>query len=302
MQHSLERIDDEIKGNRWNSLNATAASGQFLLTTNRTKILSNVPSEKVNEFEKILDSLKNNLEKLSEAASSQNKDEFLVQRVSSLDLIGNLEEMLIEKFPYSIPQKYDNLPRLLGRATVEINTNKGKLYAIIDGYNAPLTAGSFIDLAIKGFYDGLPFNRAEDFYVLQNGDPEGSDVGYIDPKTGNERQIPLEIKIPSENKPFYNQTFDDLGIYKETPVLPFSTLGTLGWAHSEKALNDGSSQFFMFLYEAELTPAGLNLIDGRNAAFGYVVKGNELLKKLDTNDKIISINILEGENLLKPNA
>ena len=28
----------------------------------------------------------------------------------------------------------------------------------------------------------------------------------------------------------------------------------------------------MFLYEAEY-PAGLNLVDGRNAAFGYVVTG-----------------------------
>ncbi|MFN9956163.1 MAG: peptidylprolyl isomerase, partial [bacterium] len=36
-----------------------------------------------------------------------------------------------------------------------------------DGYNAPLTAGAFVDLVRRGFYDGLPFNRAEDFYVLQ---------------------------------------------------------------------------------------------------------------------------------------
>ncbi len=38
-------------------------------------------------------------------------------------------------------------------------------------------------------------------------------------------------------------TFEDLGLFKATPVLPFATLGTLGWAHSDKALDDGSSQF-----------------------------------------------------------
>ena len=70
---------------------------------------------------------------------------------------------------------------------------------------------------------------------------------------------------PKNDETLYNETFEDVGLYKATPTLPFATLGTLGWAHSDQALDDGSSQFFMFLYEAELTPAGLNLVDGRNA-------------------------------------
>ena len=78
-----------------------------------------------------------------------------------------------------------------------------------------------------------------------------------------------------------------MGLYKATPV-PFATLGTLGWAHSDHALDDGSSQFFMFLYEAELTPAGLNLVDGRNAAFGYVVEGFDVLEELGVDDQIVS--------------
>ena len=96
-----------------------------------------------------------------------------------------------------------------------------------------------------------------------------------------------------------NQTFEELGLYTESPVLPFATLGTLGWAHSDQALDDGSSQFFFFLYEAELNPAGRNLIDGRNAAFGYVVEGEEILNELGVNDQIISIDVVAGsENLL----
>ncbi len=54
------------------------------------------------------------------------------------------------------------------------------------------------------------------------------------------------------------------------------------------------------LYEAELNPAGRNLIDGRNAAFGYVVEGIEILEELTKDDTIISIDVLEGiENLKK---
>ena len=207
--------------------------------------------------------------------------------------------LLPDKYPYKIPSEFDNLPRLLGRASVNIATTKGNMYAIIDGYNAPLTSGAFIDLAQKGFYNGLPMNRAEEFFVLQTGDPKGSAIGYIDPETKEERHVPLEIKAPGENETIYNQTFEELGLYTESPVLPFATLGTLGWAHSDQALDDGSSQFFFFLYEAELNPAGRNLIDGRNAAFGYVVEGEEILNELGVNDQIISIDVVAGsENLL----
>ena len=174
--------------------------------------------------------------------------------------------------------------------------------AIIDGFNAPLTAGAFIDLASKNFYENLPINRAEEFFVLQTGDPIGEEIGYIDPGTNEERHVPLEIRIPDEPETFYNSTFEELGFYTETPTLPFATLGTLGWSHSNTAVDDGSSQFFFFLYEAELNPAGRNLIDGRNAAFGYVIDGFDVLEELTKDDIIISIDVLEGIDNLKLNA
>ena len=174
--------------------------------------------------------------------------------------------------------------------------------AVIDGFNAPLTAGAFIDLSTKNFYKDLPINRAEEFFVLQTGDPIGEEIGYVDPKTNEERHVPLEIRIPNEEDTFYNQTFEDLGLYTETPTLPFATLGTLGWSHSNTAVDDGSSQFFFFLYEAELNPAGRNLIDGRNAAFGYVVDGFDVLEELTKDDTIISIDVLDGIENLKLNA
>ena len=108
--------------------------------------------------------------------------------------------------------------------------------------------------------------------------------------------------MPDEDETIYNQTFEDVGLFKATPVLPFATLGTLGWAHSDQDLGDGSSQFFMFLYEAELTPAGLNLVDGRNAAFGYVVEGFDVLEELGVDDKVVSINVLDGAERLKDHA
>jgi cyclophilin family peptidyl-prolyl cis-trans isomerase len=67
--------------------------------------------------------------------------------------------------------------------------------------------------------------------------------------------------------------------------------------------NGGSSQFFFFLFEPELTPAGLNLLDGRYAVFGYVTENKEVLEKIKVGDKIISARVVEGlEHLVEPKA
>ena len=300
IQHKLEETSDLIRGSRWPSINKTTSRTQYLVNNRKDQILKEIPQEKKQEGERIFTSLKQNLERLGETASEKNKSDFISIRRKSLKQISDLEALLMtDSFPYSIPKEFDNLPRLLGRANVSINTSKGNMVAVIDGYNAPLTSGAFVDLALKGFYDGLPINRAEEFYVLQTGDPVGQEIGYKDPETKKDRNIPLEIRVPGEQEIVYNQTFEDLGLFTETPVLPFATLGTLGWAHSSQALNDGSSQFFFFLYEAELNPAGRNLIDGRNTAFGYVVEGSEILNELGVDDEIISIKVIDGSDKLQ---
>ncbi len=302
IQHALEDTSDLVRGNRWSTINQVASRSQFLINSQKEKIFKSIPNSQ-KEAEKILSALKENLQDLNEAASNKDKANFVKIRRKALEKIGDIEALMLpEKFPYKIPKEFDNLPRLLGRANVTIQTTKGDMYAVIDGYNAPLTAGAFIDLANKGFYNGLPMNRAEEFFILQTGDPKGSDIGYIDPETKQERHVPLEIRAPGTEETIYNQTFEELGLYTETPVLPFATLGTLGWAHSDQSLADGSSQFFFFLYEAELNPAGRNLIDGRNAAFGYVVEGEEILNELGVNDRINSIKITNGLDKLMEHA
>ena len=298
IQHRLESTSDDLRAKRWSALTGSVRRSQTLLSTRRAAILASLPSDDQSQAEGLLDQLEQQLQTLSASAESSNRDAFLADRRAALATVGELEALLVGSFPFEIPAEFAALPRLLGRATVAIETTKGPLTAVVDGYNAPLTAGAFVDLVQKGFYDGLPFTRAEDFYVLQTGDPKGPESGYIDPKTKTERKVPLEIRVPGETSPFYNQTFEDLGRFKATPVLPFATLGTLGWAHSDEALDDGSSQFFFFLYEAELTPAGLNLVDGRYSAFGYVVDGFDVLEELGVDDGIVKARVIEGaENL-----
>ena len=303
IQHKLEETSDLVRGGRWPALAKTVTKCQSLLKKYKSRIIQELPLENQKIAEITFSKLKDDLENLQDEVKLKDKYSFIATRKEALNKIGGLEEYFLPKeFPYYIPSEFDNLPRLLGRAKVDIKTSKGSMKAVIDGFNAPLTAGAFIDLSSRNFYNNLPINRAEEFFVLQTGDPDGKEIGYIDPETNTERHVPLEIRIPNKNETFYNETFEELGLYTETPTLPFATLGTLGWSHSSAAVDDGSSQFFFFLYEAELNPAGRNLIDGRNAAFGYVVEGFEVLEELTKDDTIISIDVLEGLEKLKLNA
>ena len=302
LQHRLEGTSDDLRAKRWSALGRSVNRSQALLTNSRNTILNAMPAAEQAQADSLLDAVTEGINAMQTEVEDQDKAEFIQMRRNTLARIGDLEALLTDDTIPAIPAEFDALPRLEGRATVAISTTQGDLTAVVDGYNAPLTAGAFIDLSLKGFYDGLPFIRAEDFYILQTGDPEGPDIGYIDPRTKQERHVPLEIRVPGEEETFYNQTFEDVGLYKATPTLPFATLGTLGWAHSDQDLGDGSSQFFMFLYEAELTPAGLNLVDGRNAAFGYVVDGFDVLEELGVDDRIVTIKVLEGGDRLQAHA
>ncbi len=58
---------------------------------------------------------------------------------------------------------------------------------VLDGYNAPVSAGQFLDLVLRGFYDKTEIQRADGF-VVQFGDPEGPADGFVDPKTGEIRR------------------------------------------------------------------------------------------------------------------
>ncbi|MYF35787.1 MAG: peptidylprolyl isomerase [Synechococcus sp. SB0678_bin_12] len=297
LQHTMEGSSIDLRAKRWSRLTKRARRLQSLLNKGGAAIQADAQQRGV-DVEEQLERLGELLPRLEQAAAQEDRTAFLALRARILELIGSMEADLVQGFPFSIPQQYDALPRLLGRAQVRLHTTAGDLVTVVDGYNAPLTAGAFVDLVQRGFYDGLSFNRAEAFYILQTGDPEGEADGFVDPRTRQLRTIPLEIRIASEEQPLYDLTFEDLGLFKETPVLPFSARGTMGWAHSGVAVDDGSSQFFIFLFEPELTPAGLNLIDGRFAAFGYVVEGGDVLDKLTSTDRILEVTVISGsENL-----
>lgn len=303
LQEELEGISETLRvqgSRRLSAVNRNIDRADKILRRS-DNILQDIPADRQAKAEELLDSLKTGLADLRQSVEEQDKAAVWIKRSELLNQVGKLEELMVTDFPFEVPAEYSNLPQLKGRATVEIETNKGTMKMVVDGYNAPVTAGNFVDLVRRGFYNGLEITRAEDFYVVQTGDPPGPEDGFNDPRTGEYRSIPLEIMVQGESEPLYGMTMEEAGLYLDKPVLPFSAYGTVAMARPNSDPNGGSSQFFFLKFESELTPAGLNLLDGRYAVFGYVTENKEVLDKLQVGDRIESADVIEGEeNLVLP--
>lgn len=304
IQDKLEGLNYALRTKQWGRANREVNKSAKLLSRKQAAILDTVVESQRGAAETLITEISTQLETMQTAAKAKDLETLWATRRSVLNTIGDLEFLMVKGFPYEVPAEYAGLPQLKGRATIEFKTNEGPVTVIVDGYSAPVTAGNFVDLVKRGFYDGMTFDRAEENYVLQTGDPAGPEDGFIDPKTKKYRAIPLEILVEGDEKPTYGATLEELGRFLEKPVLPFNSFGALALARPESDPDGGSSQFFFFLFEPELTPAGLNLLDGRYAVFGYTVDGKEALDIMGRQGgEIISAKVVDGlENLVAPKA
>jgi peptidylprolyl isomerase len=301
VQRSLEDIAPQVRARRWSAINGDVSNAAKVLTRHKDKIIASVPEARRSQATELTEKISTGLVELKTVAEAKDGEQLVTQKNELLNVIGGLEALMVEKFPYEVPASYTSYPQLKGRATIAVETSKGNLTVVVDGYSAPVTAGNFVDLVQRGFYNGLPFTRSEESYVLQTGDPQGPEVGFLDPTSGKYRAIPMEILVQGDKVPFYGSTLEDAGRYLDNPVLPFSAYGAVAMAPPDTDANGASSQFFFFLFEPELTPAGRNLLDGRYSVFGYVVSGEEVLGQLKQGDKIVSAKVVEGlENFVKP--
>ena len=194
----------------------------------------------------------------------------------------------------SSKEMFDNLPRLEGMAKVKLVVNGSPIIIEVNGIEAPITAGNFVDLVQRGVYNGLVFHRVVKEprpFVAQGGDPLGNGTGgFTDPETGKKRSIPLEIKLTGDDEPTYSKGLgQQSGIMSPDVVLKHNR-GAVAMARSA-APDSASSQFYIAL-------AQLDLLDGDYAVFGYVLEGMDAVDGIDQGDIIESAEVIEGiENL-----
>ncbi len=192
----------------------------------------------------------------------------------------------------------EDLPQLTAPAAVVIVVNGAQITISVDGTNAPITSGNFVDLVERGFYNQISFHRVvrePNPFVVQAGDPQSRDpnfpvdqlgtAGFIDSVTGQECRIPLEIQPVGAAEPIYSQTFSQAGI--TTAPLLRNVRSAIAMAREGNNPDSASSQFFINL-------ADNPFLDGEFAVFGNVTQGMDVVDQIQQGDRIIYAGVTEG--------
>ena len=136
------------------------------------------------------------------------------------------------------------------------DTDRGPIKIELYPDKAPLTVANFVNLAKRGFYDGLNFHRVIADFMIQGGCPEGSGRG-------------------GPGYRFEDETNN--GVRHERGVLSMANAGP----------NTNGSQFF-------ITHVATPWLDGKHTVFGKVVSGLEAVDAVKQGDLIRKVTI-EGD-------
>lgn len=145
-----------------------------------------------------------------------------------------------------------------------IETKVGTMEFLLYRQVAPLTVSNFVNLATRGYYDGLTFHRVIADFMAQGGDPSGDGSGG----------------------PGYR--------FEDEIAMRLNQEGILAMANSGPDSN--GSQFF-------ITHQAAPHLNGAHTVFGLVQSGREVIRQLRAGDVIESITIIgNAKALLERNA
>jgi peptidyl-prolyl cis-trans isomerase B (cyclophilin B) len=130
----------------------------------------------------------------------------------------------------------------------------GQITLFLDGSAAPISVRNFVDLANRGFYDGLKFHRIMVGFMIQGG------ASY------------------TESVPTITGEFSANGI--ENPIS--HTRGAISMARSDD-YNSANTQFFIVHQDS-------TFLDGNYAAFGRVTSGMEIVDLICENTPVTDNN------------
>ena len=137
---------------------------------------------------------------------------------------------------------------------ITLHTDKGDIDGTLFSSKVPVTTANFLNLAKRGYYDGVSFHRVISNFMIQGGDPTGTGRGGPGYRFADEIDSSLKHSKP--------------GLFSMANAGP----------------NTNGSQFF-------ITHLPTPHLDGKHAVFGEVTKGQEVVNKIAQGDKIKSITI-----------
>jgi cyclophilin family peptidyl-prolyl cis-trans isomerase len=143
---------------------------------------------------------------------------------------------------------------------VFIETAYGTIEFELAVLDAPQTSRNFMELARKGFFNGLEVHRVVANFVVQDGDPRGDGGGGPG----------YTIRDELNDRPYLR--------------------GTVGMALEWR--DTGGSQFF-------ITHSPQPHLDARYTAFGHVVNGIEAIDRIKPGDVIQRVRVWDGSRWLE---
>ena len=140
----------------------------------------------------------------------------------------------------------------------EIHTDKGIMKVQFFEDDAPNTVQNFVDLANKGYYDGLTFHRVIPDFVIQGGCPDGTGAGGPG--------YTIDCELEGDNQ--------------------YHDRGVLSMAHAGR--NTGGSQFFICHSRSNTSH-----LDRNHTVFGKVYEGVEVVDDIRQGDVMNKVVIVE---------
>jgi peptidyl-prolyl cis-trans isomerase B (cyclophilin B) len=140
--------------------------------------------------------------------------------------------------------------------TAHFDTDRGAIRIALHADKAPLTVANFVNLAQRGFYNGLNFHRVIADFMVQGGCPLGRGNGGPGYRFEDEA---------------------DNGLGHARGVLSMANAGP----------NTNGSQFF-------ITHVPCSWLDGKHTVFGTVTEGMDVVDAIRQGDVIKSVKI-EGD-------
>jgi len=144
---------------------------------------------------------------------------------------------------------------------IVLHTSRGEIEATLLATKTPVTVANFLNLAKRGYYDGLTFHRVIASFMIQGGDPTGTGRG------GPGYQFEDEIH----------------------PALRHTRAGLLSMANAGRGTN--GSQFF-------ITHNATPWLDGKHTIFGKVTKGQSVVDSIQQGATINRIDVLGSTDAL----
>nr|WP_288258529.1 peptidylprolyl isomerase [uncultured Prochlorococcus sp.] len=169
---------------------------------------------------------------------------------------------------------------------VNFKTSKGDFEVKLFGKDNPVTVSNFLENIDNNIYENKKFYKIINYPQIRfiHGGVNPENKSYVERKLNLNKKsptIPLEIKFKEEKKPRYNYQIKNPS--ETVNLVNTFESGSIAMVKSGKNKSSSTEFFFVTTKISEL--------DGRYSIFGKIIKGLDVLEKINKEDFIKEVQV-----------